>query len=134
MKNEEILEKKEANGERKEASKGKKYLNEESNGENEGQGYGPFEAMTEMFTNKDFINFAQESVDKITSAIGKFGERRDEQFYKVNRIFLWQRFILSLIAIIFLGSSAIYKWLPIESIIPLLGGVIASLFVTPKKE
>jgi hypothetical protein len=103
--------------------------------------YDRYAAMAEIFTNKDFINFLNvcihrivDAIDKRTSTIENKSEEQKQEYYKINRLFLWQRFILSFMAIIVLGASAAFKWLPVDAIIPLMGGVIGSLFITPKNE
>jgi len=93
--------------------------------------------MADVLTNKEFINFLRESVDKVVNLLNRRIEvekEKYEPFEKNRRLFLWQRLILSIMTLLLLGISTAYKWIPTELIVPLLGGIIASLFIVPRKD
>lgn len=93
--------------------------------------------MESVFTDKEFIAFADRTVDKIAAALqGKAGQERQrfEAWFRINRLFLWLRFGLSLIVLLLLGGAVWYRLLPTELVAALLTAVVASLFVPPKKD
>jgi hypothetical protein len=90
-------------------------------------------AVTDVLTNKEFLEFARETVDKIVEA-RKDTIKHGENWLRINRLFLWQRFALSVVAISIIGYLGFMGILSKDVVGTLMAGVVASLFVTPKKD
>ena len=91
------------------------------------------EAIRDMFTNPDFLKSADGWVDKITAAIKDRNQGLSE-WAKINRLFLWQRFVLSLAAMAGLALAGAYRVVEPGMMGALMAAVVASLFVVPKKD
>jgi hypothetical protein len=112
---------------------------EESDG-----GWTMWDALGEALVNKDFLAAAQEAIEKLAGAQKErtaiererlqFDRERFTAWRYVTLTFLWQRFALSVLALIGLAAGAWWKLLSAEVIGVLITGVIASLFVQPRKE
>ncbi len=121
--------------------------NEKQERENEEPEYEPWglaEALAEMFTNKDFLEFANRSVDKLAASVDKLiavlkerveiEKERSSGWGETSRLFLWHRFSLSFLVLAGLGAASWFKLIPTELIAALLTAVVGSLFVPPRKE
>lgn len=127
-----------------EEEKNENTEHQDESGEEIEDEYGAWDSVTDVLTNKNFMSMIERITDKIVGAINEHKKADNDrlkiegekylQFENNRRLYLWQRFFLSALVISLLGLTAAYKWLPTDSIIPLLVGVIASLFVVPKKE
>ena len=102
------------------------------------------EVVMEVLTNKDFLSSVDRCVDKIIEAWktknvieqGRLDIDKEKvnSWRKLNERFLVYRFTLSGVTLLGLFIAMKEHYLPVELIGALLTGVIASLFVPPRKE